>query len=507
MLPPGSIADHIAFGGAPIYFPGILEDYGAQGGERWGCYPCLDDHFFFVHMAFCYGKDLGNWAFLEETVNGKPLPARLEAAYAMPPSREDTGLVYTEPDRRGVNFGFFDTTVHTGDLLFASLLKFRASLELAEIFDATGDAAKAAHYRGEAARIARAIPETFADGSGFLRASTGLSAQPDVWGTAFAVYHGVLEGETETAACKALAQALADGTIAWKGAIRHVPADRDYSETSAWETSYAAKNRYQNGAYWPTPVGWVAYAVSKTDPEAARALVAEYIAALREDDFRKGPEHGAPWECRHPDGMHRQNPVYLTSVTAPLAALQRMAAPATGAKAPFPEMQAPFYAIAGEAKAAAAIVLPATPCSVEEFAAEELRDYVRKISGAELPIQREATPGHYPIYIGAAAREQLAGFDWPALGPEGFLLRSGLGGAYIAGQEALGALYGVYTLLERFGVRWFMPGATGEVVPSRADLQIGTLDETQTPSFTYRWVESGDWGASEQDERRRLGKG
>ena len=324
VLPPGSIPDHISFGGVPIYFPGILEDYDKQGSEQWGFYPSLDDHFFFVHMAYRYGKDGGDWAFLKEMVKGKSLLARLEAAYAMPSSREDTDLVYTTQDKRGINFGFFDTTVHTGDLLFASILKHRASRELAEMLNATGDLARAARYRDAASRIANAIPKVFATSSGFLRASTGVSAQPDVWGTAFAVYLGVLDGETEKAACNALAKALANGTIAWKGAIRHVPTDQDFSRATAWEKSYAPKNRYQNGAYWPTPTGWVAYVAAKADLDTARGLIADYIAALREDDFRKGLEHGAPWECRHQEKDHRQNPVYLTSVTAPLAALERM---------------------------------------------------------------------------------------------------------------------------------------------------------------------------------------
>jgi hypothetical protein len=57
---------------------------------------------------------------------------------------------------------------------------------------------------------------------------------------------------------------------------------------------------------------------------AARTLASEYIAELREGDFRKGPEFGSPWECMHPDGAHRQNPVYMTSVTCPFAAFRRM---------------------------------------------------------------------------------------------------------------------------------------------------------------------------------------
>jgi len=326
VLPPGSIPDHISFGDVPIFFPGVLQEYDAQGGPQWGKYPCLDDQFFFVHMAAQFGEQSGDSTFLKEMVNGKPLLQRLEEAYAMPPSHPENGIVYAAEEARGVNFGFFDTTVHTGDLLFCSLLKYRAALELAALCEKSGEAGKTARYRREAKTLSAAAESIFCQADGWLRASTGRSEQVDVWGTAFAVYIGALSPEAEQAASKALVEALHKGTIAWQGGIRHVPTDRDFSATTAWETSYAKKNRYQNGAYWNTPAGWVCYAVAKVDYPAAQKLAEEYIAQLRADDFRNGLKFGSPWECMHADENHRQNPVYLTSASCPLAAFGRMMA-------------------------------------------------------------------------------------------------------------------------------------------------------------------------------------
>lgn len=324
VLPPGSIPDHISFGNVPIFFPGILEDYPAQGGPQWGHYPCLDDQFFFIHMAYAYWKQIGNNEFLREPVRGKTLLQRLEAAYEMPPARADTGLVLTTEEKRGVNFGFFDTTVHTGDLLYCSLLKRQAALELAELMGALGESGRANRYKNAAQTLGAAIERTFQMDNGYLRASTGLSAQTDVWGTAFAVYTRALSTEAERAACDALLRSLRDGTISWQGGIRHVPTNADFNADSAWERSYAEKNRYQNGAYWHTPTAWVCYAVAKADPLPARQLAQDFIAHLRADDFRKGDAFGAPWECRHEEELHRQNPVYLTSVSCPLAAFRTM---------------------------------------------------------------------------------------------------------------------------------------------------------------------------------------
>lgn len=324
IVPPGSIADHVSFGDRPIYFAGTLEDYEGQGGPKWGKLPCLDDAYFFIHMAAVYVMEAGDAGILKQDVRGKTLMARLEAAFAMPPSREDTGLVYADEDARGVTFGFTDSVTHTGDLLFCSLLKYRAAMELAELARRLDKADVAARYKEAAGKLKIAINATFATDSGLPRASTGKSAQPDVWGTAFAVYVGALEPEKERAACAALAKAYRDGTMAWRGNIRHVLTTDDFSESTAWESSLAEKNRYQNGAYWNTPTGWVAYAMAKADRDAAAQLAREYITELREGDFRKGPEFGSPWECMHPDGNHRQNPVYMTSVTSPLAAFRRI---------------------------------------------------------------------------------------------------------------------------------------------------------------------------------------
>ncbi len=324
VVPPGSIPDHIGFRDVPIFFPGVLDDYEKQGGAQWGKLPSLDDAFFFIHMAMEYARQSGESAFLREAVKGKPLLQRLEEAYAMPPAHPESGIVQVTAEARGVNFGFFDTVVHTGDLFFASLLKYRAAGELAELFGRLGETEKATKYQAAVSRLQQALVAVFSMEDGWFRASTGTSAQVDVWGTAFAVFIGALPAEREKQACAALTRAVREGTIAWRGMIRHVPTDRDFSPESAWEKCYARKNTYQNGAYWDTATGWVCYAVAKQDRALSRDLAKDYVAELREGDFRKGKDFGSPWECVHPEGNHRQNPIYLASVTGPLAAFRQI---------------------------------------------------------------------------------------------------------------------------------------------------------------------------------------
>ncbi len=239
-------------------------------------------------------------------------------AYKGPPKQQEGVLVYTTDDFRGVDFGFRDAIFITGNLCFPSLLKYRASEELAELFDMINRKDKADTYRAIALRLKNEIPRVFSDKRGMLLASTGKSKQADVWSTALAVYFGVLEGEKLKKTCQFLSDSYNNGTLAYRGNIRHILTCDDFSDSTAWESSKLGKNTYQNGAYWGTPTGWVCYAIAKVNNNIARKLASEYIEDLRMNDYRKGEEFGAPVECFHPSG-YTQNPVYLTTVTCPYA--------------------------------------------------------------------------------------------------------------------------------------------------------------------------------------------
>lgn len=321
MVPVGAIADHVRIDNSlPIYFPGTYS-YEGQGTKEFGMTPPYCDQFYFVHMAYYYAKATGDKKFLTDKINGIALIDRLELAFKIVPSRTDNDLVYTNDAFRGVDFGFRDAIEITGDLCFASLLKYQAANELRDLYVRLNDKEKASRYKGIATAIKKAIPLVFSDERGMLRASTGRSKQPDVWSTALAVYMGVLEGKHRQKASKALADAYKAGTLAYKGNIRHVLTSDDFNESTAWEKSLAAKNTYQNGAYWGTPTGWVCHTIAVTDMEAARKLAKEYIDDLREKDFRKGGKDAAPYECFHPSG-NLQNPIYLTTVACPYIAFK-----------------------------------------------------------------------------------------------------------------------------------------------------------------------------------------
>ncbi|MDP4283614.1 MAG: hypothetical protein Q8891_04280 [Bacteroidota bacterium] len=315
MVPLGAIADHIRIDDSkPIFFPGTY-DFTNQGGKTWGMFPPYCDQYFFIHMAYYYVKTTSFTNFLLNKINGVRLIDRLEMAYKVPPTQQGGVLVYTTDNFRGVDFGFRDAIYITGNLCFPSLLKYRASMELAELFDMIKYKNKAEGYRIISKRLKNEIPRVFSDNRGMLLASTGKSKQADVWSTALAIYFGVLEGEKMKKTAQFLSDAYKNGTLANRGNIRHILICDDFSDSTAWAISLAAKNNYQNGAYWGTPTGWVCYAMAKVDIQAAKQLAKEYIDDLRAGDYRKGPEFGAPWECYNAGST--QNSVYLTTVSCP----------------------------------------------------------------------------------------------------------------------------------------------------------------------------------------------
>lgn len=167
----------------------------------------------------------------------------------------------------------------------------------------------------------------------------------------------------------------------------------------------------------------------------------------------------------------------------------------------------------------------ATVCT-ESFAATELRHYLCALTGldasdpAQFPIRSdsEAVPGNV-IIVGnelsnrqcAVYRENLGRLSGPgpAPEPEGYRVKTVTKGGSVAlllcGADRVGTLYSVYDFLGQCGVRWFSPGLSGEVVPSRADLSLGPIDRQDAPKFAIRgyWAE---FFVSENEFVRPVGK-
>ncbi len=146
----------------------------------------------------------------------------------------------------------------------------------------------------------------------------------------------------------------------------------------------------------------------------------------------------------------------------------------------------------------------ATPAEVH--AAQELRDYLSKITGANILLRTGAADAPKNAIIvgqGPVTRKLLPDCDWSKLGAEQTLVRTVGDRLVVAGGRSRGTLYAVYRLLqEKGGVRWWTPWAT--TIPSNSSLKLGALNWSETPAFEYRdpyWFHSfdADWAARNFD--------
>lgn len=323
-LPPHAIADHINFNGTPVFFPGTYSAGEDQGGEPWGITPPHNNHFDVIWLAHLLMRLEGNADFLRRKINGLSMYQRLRLAYEVPTCDPETGVVYTTAEKRAVGFIFCDSIYMTGSLLMASLLRIRASGHMAELADALGHPAQAAHYRKQAALTTAHIVPVFAGTGpyeGWLKASTGVSGQPDVWGTIYSLYKGVVKGEARERLIQTLLTALREGDIEFEGALRHVPLRHNASATSAWEKALTGFNSYQNGAFWHMPTGWLIAVLEEDHPREAKALAQRYLKHLRAQAFTRGPGFSAPWECIGWEGKANRVPIFGPSVTVPYSVL------------------------------------------------------------------------------------------------------------------------------------------------------------------------------------------
>ena len=327
IIPPFAVVDHVNLAGGAVFYPGTYSSGDDQGAPPWGPLPPIDDHFYFIHIAYALWSDTGDTKFLEESIDDHSLLYRLERAFESPTSDPKTGAAITTKERRAVGFGFHDSVYLLGAMAFTTLLRYRAAGQLATLCKAVGNSRAAADYTQAARKIAAHLVPVFSNPAGedgWLLAATDVGKQPDVWATLFALHLGVLPAKAAARARKTVTAAVRSPghSIEYQGAVRHVPSDRYFRPNQCWEAGGGPVNTYQSGAFWHTPTGWLIEALQAVDQALARQVCDRYIKHLRQDDFRKGGS--APWECFGLEMANAQNRVYMTSVTLPLAILQQV---------------------------------------------------------------------------------------------------------------------------------------------------------------------------------------
>ncbi|MEM7599850.1 MAG: DUF4838 domain-containing protein [Verrucomicrobiota bacterium] len=214
---------------------------------------------------------------------------------------------------------------------------------------------------------------------------------------------------------------------------------------------------------------------------------------------------------------------------------------------------APFLVENGEARAV--IITAEKPTRSARIAADELQTYLEKISGARLAIQTEVSD-ELPlrIFVGESAAARAAGVSAEGLSRDAFRILSGPNWLALLGNdldfepiepwarhhtqwanekqaewEALaghpwmnpigsrlyrsynreldiwtfdhrGSLNAVYAFLRDLGVRWYMPGELGEIIPTAASIALPQVDRTVVPEFEIRSLSRPRLSSPDRDD-------
>lgn len=133
------------------------------------------------------------------------------------------------------------------------------------------------------------------------------------------------------------------------------------------------------------------------------------------------------------------------------------------------------------------IIYPYAPSPSEKYAARQLKKYLFQITGAMIPeFQDNRHEEAAEIVIGYTNRGEYTQEDQIALGKEGFIIKTINEKIFIIGSGVRGALYGVYTFLEKYcGCRFYTNDF--ERIPRNTSLSIPAIDEDrQIPVFMLR---------------------
>lgn len=262
----GCMPDRVNAAGQPIYSPGApgnpLADHALDNGA-------------FMAMMVCSYVNQHNDGDLFREVEPK-LSRGLDHVRL-----KESGLVFSDPNNPQCVYGFTDIVKKTGNLLFCSLLYFKACIEMQQLCERY-ECGNANKYFRRSEYIRQTIYKLWDGDIGMFWAADGDCKQIDIWGSAYAVDVGVTEEEDSQKIAKYLVDHYDE--IAMNGQIRHLPG----SDTH-WEKLFieCPEGTYQNGAYWATPLAWMVPVIALHDKNKAKEVLEAVIEDFQENGINE----------------------------------------------------------------------------------------------------------------------------------------------------------------------------------------------------------------------------
>lgn len=223
------------------------------------------------------------------------------------------GWFWSNTSQPTVGYGFQDTAIKSGDVLYESLLQWNASGLLASMAIAHGDMELEERMAALAARIkVAANAKLWDEAAGLFRASTGYEHDSiDVWGNAMAGAIGFASAEQSLSIHSYFVKNEAD--LFYDGQVREIPRPYQWKHVEP----FYEQLMYQNGGYWATPLHHVLPFLAMRDRDMACRLLNQTVASFR--------GHGI-WEWIGPyfPGKTKGAPGYVASAAAAYFASEQL---------------------------------------------------------------------------------------------------------------------------------------------------------------------------------------
>lgn len=204
----GCMPDRVAADGHGIYSPGGENNpFSANGSADQSPFMVI-----LCHQVWKLENDLGPF---------KTTADALEKAMRFAPRNPANGLIHITDAKLFRPYSFLDTVPLVGDQQFDSVLFWDACRKLSEMFEAAGQASRAAPWRREAERVKAAIASLWDDKQGLFVAASVHWRQPSIWGSVFAVYAGLATPEQARRISRYCLDH--DDLFVYRGQVRHLP--------------------------------------------------------------------------------------------------------------------------------------------------------------------------------------------------------------------------------------------------------------------------------------------
>ena len=126
--------------------------------------------------------------------------------------------------------------------------------------------------------------------------------------------------------------------------------------------------------------------------------------------------------------------------------------------------------------------------AMNALAVQELNYHLEKMAGATLEVVTNVSEvirgpalvlGDRAKTLGCVPRKTCQSL-------EGYRIQVTKHQVLISGESDDAVLLGVYSLLEKLGCDWVMPGAIGEIIPRQSTVSVSAMDESSAPDFSMR---------------------